>query len=98
MKKPIAYQTYGGSFTAKRTARMDFQMPEFSNTMNVQWEFSVDRVSNPKIAAYDMIIGTNLMSEHALDLSFSQMIISWEDLTLPMKEDGLICPIEMQQN
>ena len=37
-----------------------------------------------------MIIGTDLMSELALDLSFSQMSISWEDLTLLMKEDGLM--------
>ena len=62
-------------------------MPEFSNTTNIQWELCVDKVSNPTATAYDMIIGTYLMSELALDLFFSQMSISWEDLTLPMKED-----------
>jgi len=75
-------------------------MPKFSNTRNVQWEFCVDEVSNLKTTAYDMIIGTDLTSElnwyqskissSARFLSFSQMSISWEDLTIPMKEDGLM--------
>ena len=55
--------------TAKKTARIDFPMPDFSNTRNVQWEFSVDEVSNPKTVAYDISIGTGLLSELALDLS-----------------------------
>jgi len=50
----------------------------------------VDEVSIPKTAACDLIIGTYLLSELALDLSFSQMRISWKDLILPMKEDGLM--------
>ena len=62
---------------AKKTARVDFRMPEFTNTRNVRWEFCVDEVSNPKTAAYAMIISTDLMSVLALDLSFSQMSISW---------------------
>ena len=41
-------------------------------TRRFQWEFCVDKVSNPEISAYDMIIGMDLLSELAINLSFSQ--------------------------
>ena len=41
------------------------------NTRDVQWEFSMNEVSNPKTAAYNMIIGTDILYELALDLSMT---------------------------
>ena len=75
MKDKIIYETYIGNFVVKKTAKVDFCLPEFSTTRKVQWEFAVDESSNKNTASYDMIIGTDLLSKLIMDLSFSQMSI-----------------------
>ena len=45
----------------------------------------VDTKMDPKEAQYDMIVGTDLMNELGIDISFSKQKIIWAGATLPMR-------------
>lgn len=66
-KKPIEYQTYGGSFKARKT---DFLFLEISTSRKVEWEFTVDKQTDAGAAPYDMIIATDLLTELEMDLKW----------------------------
>ena len=57
------WRTMGGSFETKRKAKIKFKMPEFSHNKVVQWVVHVNKMTSPDMAQYDMVIGTDLMTE-----------------------------------
>jgi hypothetical protein len=63
---------------------MQFNMPEFSESKQVQWNFHVlpEKTSLP----YDMIIGRDLMRKLKMDVLYSSEAIVWDGLRLPMQE------------
>ena len=63
LRNPIEYQTYGRVFKARKKARVDFLLPGIYTTQKVEWEFAVEELSDPETAPYDMIIGTDLLTE-----------------------------------
>ena len=85
MKKSIEYQTYGGVFKARKKAWVYFLLPRISTTRKVEWEFTVDELSDPDTAPYDMIIGTDLLTELEIDFRFINQTIVWDDLTAPVQ-------------
>ena len=87
-KDRTVYQTYGGEFVSKSTASVAFRMVEFENNNNitVKHKFQVDEVNDPKKSKYDMIIGSNLLWNMGIDISYSRERVEWMDDWVPLKE------------
>ena len=88
--KPINWTTLGGTFQSKRKAILEFKFPEFSLNKTIQWKCHVDDTTDHKKAQYDMIIGTDLLSELGLSIDFKHHTMTWEDVEVPMKERGTL--------
>ncbi|MGH7974221.1 MAG: reverse transcriptase/ribonuclease H family protein, partial [bacterium] len=65
-------------------------MPELSRQKHIQWKCHLDESTDPKTASYDMIMGRDLINALGLILDFKMHTITWDDLTVPMKERGEI--------
>jgi transposase InsO family protein len=78
----------GGNFVTKRKGLIKFTLPEFFLNRQIQFSCHIDDSTNAATAPYDMIIGRDLMSELALDISFHTHAITWEGISVPMKERG----------
>ena len=87
---PIKWKTMGGSFITQRKALIELTLPEFSTSKTIPVKVHVDDRTNPVEAQYDMIIGTDLMEKLKIDLTFSKQIITWDNVSIPMKERGTI--------
>ena len=77
------YQTYGGEFTSKSEADVEFRMVEFSNSKRVEFTVQVDEVMDPNHAQYDFIMGANIMSTIGINIKFSTSEIYWGDIVIP---------------
>ena len=63
---------------------MKFSLNEFSESWQVQWKFHV-LPENSKLP-YDMIIGRDLMRKLKMDVLYSDNVVTWDELWLPMHE------------
>ena len=79
------WTTMGGSFVTTQQHLLEFQFPEFHHHKTIEWTCHVDTKTDPKEAQYDMIVGTDLMNELGIDISFSKQKIIWAGATLPMR-------------
>ena len=79
------WDTKGGTFVTTGKAFIKFGLTEFDPDKNIKWPFYVDE-SSPSESDYDMIIGQDLMLSLGIDLSYSNRTITWDDVTIPMKE------------
>ena len=64
-------------------------MPEFDNKKIIEWTAHVDESTKSKDAMYDMIIGTDLLIELGISLSFNTKVIEWDYATVPMKNKDI---------
>ena len=87
LRNPIEYQPHGRVFKPRKKVPVNFLLQEMSTSRKVEWEFNVDKLSEPTKAPYDMIIGTGLLTELAIDLRFCNQKILWDDLTAPMQTE-----------
>ena len=87
---PVQWSTMGGQFATRRTASIKLKLPEFSTTKTITWTAHVDESTSPKSAMFDLIIGIDLMEALGIDISFKENQITWDDVTIPMKDRGLI--------
>ena len=85
----------GGNFVTKQTALVDFTFPEFSDKKHITHIVHVDDRHDPSTAAYDMIIGSDLMESLGLVLDYNEKEVGWEGATIPMKEKGSLQDDEM---
>ena len=69
---------------------MEFKLPEFSTTKAITWNAHLDEFSDPKLAHYDMIIGTELMEAIGINFSFSSKTLKWDGIDISMKSRGLV--------
>ena len=92
------WKTMGGNFQTRRKARISFKMIEFSHNKVVNWTAHVDDQTKPELAKYDMIIGSDLLSELKIDLLYSQQQIVWDEIAIPMKNRGSISSEELLQD
>ena len=73
-EKRITYQTHGGDFVSSSTASVAFRLVEFENNHNItiEHEFQVDEKHKSKRSKYDMIIGSDLLWQMGVDISYSK--------------------------
>jgi ribosomal protein L15 len=61
-KKRAKWKTLGGTFTTNYELLLDFKFPEISTSKVVTWQAHVYDKTSSKEAAYDMIMGMDLMT------------------------------------
>ena len=59
---------------------INFTLPEFSSSRSIKWKVHVDNNTPTNQARYDMIMGTDLMEELGVDVSFKHKTISWDGI------------------
>jgi hypothetical protein len=60
--KRTKWKTLGGTFTTNYESLLYFKFPELSTSKVVTWQAHVDDETSSKDAAYDMIMGMDLMT------------------------------------
>ena len=65
-------ETHAWKFMTSKKPKIDFFLPEFSETKIVLWKFHVNKSTSNR---YDMILGRNLVTALGLDLKFSDNVI-----------------------
>ena len=81
--QPITVCTPDTKFKVTRVSEMQFTLPEFSENRRVQWKFHV--LPETSSLPYDVIMGRDLMRNLAMDVLYSEGVIVWDELRLPMR-------------
>ena len=89
------WRTMGGTFKTRRKAQIELKFPEFSHNKTVTWIAHVDETTKKDTSQYDMIIGTDLMSELQVKIDYETHEIEWDDVTIPMKQRGTLSDPKM---
>jgi prenyltransferase beta subunit len=87
----------GGQFNTKRKAPINVKLPEFSTNKTITWIAHVDETTSQNKAMFDLIIGLDLMEALGIDMSFKENTITWDDVTIPMKERGLVTDVNARE-
>ena len=76
---------------------MGFRLVEFENNneITIEHEFQVDEHHDHKKAKYDMIIGSDLLWNMGVDISYSRERVEWLDDFIPLKELNTLVDWEM---
>ena len=78
----IKFRTPSGTFLSKNAVVMDFTLSEFSDSRKVRWKFHV--LPEDSRLPYDMIIGRDLIRKLKMDVLYSDNVVTWDKLRLPM--------------
>ena len=81
----MTFRTQSGTFTSNRTSELEFFLSEFSESRHIKWNFHVIPDTDNKMP-YDMIIGRDLMKSLKMDVLYTENVIVWDELRLPMQE------------
>ena len=84
-KKRTKWKTLGGTFTTNYESLLDFKFPELSTSKVVTWQAHVDDKTSSKEAAYDMIMGMDLMTSIGISVDCEQKCIRWGGTEIPLK-------------
>jgi hypothetical protein len=84
-KKRTKWKTLGGTFTTNYESLLDFKFPEISTSKVVTWQAHVDDKTSSKEAAYDMIMGMDLMTSIGITVDCEQKCIRWGGTEIPLK-------------
>jgi hypothetical protein len=84
-KKRTKWKTLVGTFTTNYESLLDFKFPELSTGKVVTWQANVDDKNSSKEAAYDMIMGMDLMSSIGITVDCEQRCIHWGGTEIPLK-------------
>jgi hypothetical protein len=84
-KKRTKWKTLGGTFTTNYESLLDFKFPKLSTSKVVTWQAHVDDKTSSKEAAYDMIMGMDLMASIWITVDFEQRCIRWGGPEIPLK-------------
>ena len=95
--KATMWRTLGGTFQTRKKSFFEFKLPEFSVNKMITWVVHVDDQSDPSTAQYNMIIGTDLLEKMGLDISFKDKTMTWDEITIPMKERGFVSQREVAE-
>ena len=88
----VKYKIYNQVFESRGAGTVEFKLLDFSNTKTITWDCQVDMVSNPKLMPYDLIIGSDLMSELGMIINYKKKVIEWDDIEFHMGEHGVAVP------
>ena len=84
-KAPLMrFQTPTGTFDSNRSVELKFFLSEFSESKEINWKFRL--LPEKGKLPYDMIIGRDLLKELKMDVLYSDEIVTWDDLKLPMQK------------
>jgi hypothetical protein len=61
-KKRTTWKSLGVTFTTNYESLLDFKFPELVTSKLVTWQARVDDNTSSKVAAYDIIMGMDLMT------------------------------------
>jgi hypothetical protein len=84
-KKRTKWKTLGGTFTTNYESLLDFNFPELSTRKVVTWQAHVDDKTSSKEAAYDMIMGMDLMTYIGITMDCDQRCIQCGGTEIPLK-------------
>jgi hypothetical protein len=83
--KITKWKTLRGTFTTNYESLLDFKFPELSTSKVVTWQAHVDYKTSIKEAAYDMIMGMDLMASIGITVDCEQIRIIWGGTDIPLK-------------
>jgi predicted aspartyl protease len=78
---PSVWKTGNGNVSTSKTVKTHFILPELYHDRIIEHKFNV--LSTP--IGYDMILGTDLMSELGLKLDFKEACVEWDEASMPFK-------------
>jgi hypothetical protein len=84
-KKRTKWKTLGGTFTTNYESLLDLKVPEISTSKVVTWQAYVDDKTSSKEAAYDMIMGMDLMTSIGITVDCEKRCIRWDGTEIPLK-------------
>jgi antitoxin component of RelBE/YafQ-DinJ toxin-antitoxin module len=84
-KKRTKWKTLGGTFTKNYESLLDFKFPELSTSKVVTWQARVDDKTLSEEAAYDMIMGMDLMTSIGITIVCEQRCIRRGGTEIPLK-------------
>jgi hypothetical protein len=79
-KKRTKWKTLGGTFTTNYESLLDFKFPETCTCKVVKWQAHVDDKTSSEEAAYDMIMGMDLIT-----VDCEQRCTRWGGTEIPLK-------------
>ena len=82
--QPITFCTPDTKFKVARVSKIQFTLPEFSDNRRVQWKLHV--LPETSSLPYDVIMGQDLMRNLAMDVLYSEGVIVWDELRVPMRQ------------
>jgi hypothetical protein len=77
--------TWRHIFTTNYDTLWDFKFPELSTSKVVTWQARVDDKTSSKEAAYDMIMGMDLIKSIGITVDCGQRFIRWGVTEIPFK-------------
>jgi hypothetical protein len=83
--KRTKWKTLGGTFTTNYESLLDFKFPQLSTNKVVTWQAHVDDKTSSKEAAYDMIMGMDLMTSIGITVDCEQRCIIWGGTEITLK-------------
>jgi hypothetical protein len=84
--KRTKWKTLGGTFTTNYESLLDFKFPKVSTSKVVTWQaHHVGDKTSSKKAAYDMIMGMDLMTYIGITVDCEQRCIRWGATEIPLK-------------
>ena len=91
--KVTCWNTKAGIFKTNKTCKVQFALPEFDTQKIIEWTMHVDDSATSNL--YDMIIGTDLMTELGITINFAEQIMMWDSSTAPLKDCGCTLDIDI---
>ena len=73
------------TYTTSTKSLIEFQLPEFTTTRRVKWEF-FHTTSSKSLNGYDCIIGRDLFKELKTNIRFKEDLLQWDLVKVPMKD------------
>ena len=77
------FSTLNGTFLSDKESKIELDSREFSKSKIVAWKF---HVLTGKNISYDVIMGHDLMKELQMDVLYSEYVVVWDGVRLPMQK------------
>jgi hypothetical protein len=79
----VSWNTNAGNFVTKYDIPLQFSLPEFTPSREINWNVAVDDTAQQ--SKYDMIIGQDLQLVLDMDILFSTKHLKWDGIIIPMR-------------
>jgi len=86
VKNKTEYSVAGGIYKTNKEVKVNFSLPEFNDNKVINWKFQIDENDSEEGIGYDIILGRDAMSELGIVIDFNDEIISWDHVTITMRD------------